>query len=65
MYALLLIQSLRAPIIVRLGLLMVSQISWMFCVRNFLDLTFSLTDVSISSIVSSMPESLPALVSCW
>ena len=57
MYALLLIQSLRAPIIVRLGLLTVSQISWMFCVRNFLDLTF-LTDVLISSILPSMPEIL-------
>lgn len=35
----------------------------MFCVRNFLDLTFSLTDVSISSITFSTPEIL-ASISC-
>jgi hypothetical protein len=38
------------PITLRLGLFMVSQISWMFYVRSFLDLTFSLIDVSTSSI---------------
>ena len=31
----------------------VFQISWIFCVRKILDLTFSLTDVSISHIISS------------
>ncbi|KAL6054253.1 hypothetical protein STEG23_008469 [Scotinomys teguina] len=41
------------PIIRRLGLFMVSQISWTFCVMTFLDLVFSLTVESISSIVSS------------
>jgi hypothetical protein len=30
----------------------------MFCIRNFLDLTFSLTYVSISSIISSVPRIL-------
>ncbi|KAL6093321.1 hypothetical protein STEG23_015725, partial [Scotinomys teguina] len=34
----------------RLGLFMVSQISWTFCFMTFLDLAFSLTDQSISSI---------------
>jgi hypothetical protein len=42
---------------------MVSQISWIYCFRNFLDLTFSLTDVSISFTVSFMPEILYT-VSC-
>jgi hypothetical protein len=40
---------------------MVFQIPWIFCVRNFLALTFSLTVVSISSIVSSMPEILSSI----
>ncbi|KAL6056451.1 hypothetical protein STEG23_035723, partial [Scotinomys teguina] len=39
-----------------LGLFMVSQISWTFCFMTFLDLVFSLTDESISSIP---PESKP------
>lgn len=56
---------LLIPIILRFGLFTISQISWMFCVRKFLDLTFSLTDVSISSIASSIPESLPSLGFCW
>jgi hypothetical protein len=38
------------PIILRFGLFMVSQGSRMFYVRNFLDLTFSLIDVLISSV---------------
>ncbi|KAL6052183.1 hypothetical protein STEG23_020668 [Scotinomys teguina] len=38
----------------RLGLFMVFQISWIFCVTTFLDLVFSLTDESISSIVNSL-----------
>ncbi|KAL6092796.1 hypothetical protein STEG23_024905, partial [Scotinomys teguina] len=41
----------------RLGLFMVSQISWTFCVMTFLNLVFSLTDESISSIVSEVPVS--------
>lgn len=53
------------PIILRLGLFIVSQILWRFCVRNFLDLTFSLTDISILSVVSSMPEILPSLLFYW
>ncbi|KAL6080855.1 hypothetical protein STEG23_037101 [Scotinomys teguina] len=36
----------------RLGLFMVSQISWTFCVMTFLDLVFSLTDESILSITA-------------
>ncbi|KAL6084821.1 hypothetical protein STEG23_029858 [Scotinomys teguina] len=36
-----------------LDLFMVSQISWTLCLMNFLDLVFSLTDESISSIASS------------
>ena len=38
------------------GLFIVSQISWILCVRHFLDSTFSLTDQSISSMVSSRAE---------
>ncbi|KAL6091103.1 hypothetical protein STEG23_009712, partial [Scotinomys teguina] len=34
----------------RLGLFMVSQISWTFCFMTFLDLVFSLTDKSISYV---------------
>jgi hypothetical protein len=44
------------PIILRLGLFIVSQISWMLYAMNFLDLAFSLIDVLISSIISSMLE---------
>jgi hypothetical protein len=33
----------------------------MFCVRNFLDLTFSQTGVLISSIISSMSEILSSI----
>jgi len=40
------------PIIFRFGLFILSQISWIFCVRKFLDLTFSWTAVSISFILS-------------
>ncbi|KAL6042857.1 hypothetical protein STEG23_007542, partial [Scotinomys teguina] len=40
----------KAGFVDRLGLFMVSQISWTFCVMTFLDLVFSLTDKSISSI---------------
>lgn len=51
------------PIIFRLGLFMVSQISWKCCVRIFPDLTFSLTEVSIPSIMSLVPEILSS-ISC-
>ncbi|KAL6071064.1 hypothetical protein STEG23_013657, partial [Scotinomys teguina] len=40
----------KAGFVDRLGLFMVSQISWTFCFMTFLDLVFSLTDESISSI---------------
>ena len=43
-----------SPIILRFGLFIVSQISWMFRVRNFLHLAFSLIYVSIPSMVSSI-----------
>jgi len=47
------------PVIFRFGLFIVPHISWMLCARVFfLDLTFSLTKVSISSIISSMPDIL-------
>ena len=46
-------------------LVLVSQISWMFCARSFLQPTFSLTMVSISSIMTSMPELLvTSSISC-
>ncbi|KAL6032294.1 hypothetical protein STEG23_023585, partial [Scotinomys teguina] len=41
----------KAGFVDRLGLFMVSQISWTFCFMTFLDLVFSLTDKSISSIM--------------
>ncbi|KAL6085599.1 hypothetical protein STEG23_035264 [Scotinomys teguina] len=40
----------RAGFVDRLGLFIVSPISWTFCFMTFLDLVFSLTDESISSI---------------
>jgi hypothetical protein len=40
-----------------------SKIPWMFYARIFLDLTFYLTKVVLSSIMSSMPESLSS-ISC-
>ncbi|KAL6031726.1 hypothetical protein STEG23_005675 [Scotinomys teguina] len=49
----------RAGFVDRLGLFMVSQISWTFCFMTFLDLVFSLTDKSISSI--SVPVRVMAL----
>jgi hypothetical protein len=45
------------PIILRCGLLIVSQLSWMFWV-SFLPFVFSLTVVSMFSMVSSASESL-------
>lgn len=51
-------------IILRFGLSIMSQISWMFCVRIFFfDLTFSLTNVSVYSIVSCTSETLSS-ISC-
>jgi hypothetical protein len=44
------------PIILRFGLIIVSWISWMFWVRSLLHFTFSLTVVSMFSMVSSTPE---------
>jgi hypothetical protein len=51
-------KSFFSPIlsILRFGLLIVSWISWMFLVRSFLHFAFSLTAVSIFSMVSSTPE---------
>ena len=46
------------PIILRFGLLIVSWISWMFWVGVFLLFAFSLTVVSMFSMVSSAPDSL-------
>jgi hypothetical protein len=49
-------------IILRFALFIVSQISWMFNARTSLDLTFALIEVSMSSIMSSMPEILSSLL---
>jgi hypothetical protein len=51
------------PIISRFGLFIVSQVPWMFWVRNFLHLTLPLPDVSISSMASSVTELLSS-ISC-
>jgi hypothetical protein len=51
------------PIILRFVLLIVFWISWMFWVRSFLHFTFSLTIVSMFSMVFSAPEILSS-VSC-
>lgn len=54
------------PIILMFFFFIVSWISWMFWVRSFFYFEFSLTIVSISSKVSSMPEfSLLSFVFCW
>ncbi|KAL6069430.1 hypothetical protein STEG23_009783, partial [Scotinomys teguina] len=49
----------KAVLVDRLGLFMVSQISWTFCFMTFLDFVFSLTDESISSILVAV---LPVLI---
>lgn len=51
------------PILLRVCLFMVCVIYWMFCVNFFffLDLTFSLTNGSVSSILSFTPESLSSI----
>ncbi|KAL6046249.1 hypothetical protein STEG23_026240 [Scotinomys teguina] len=46
----------KAGFVDRLGLFMVSQISWTFCFMTFLDLVFSLTDDSISSITKDITK---------
>lgn len=46
------------PCILRFGILIVSQNSLLFWARSFLDLTFSLTEISTSSIVSSLLSSI-------
>ena len=51
------------PIILRFGLHIVSWISWMFWVRGFLLFAFSLTVVSMLSMVTSAPEILSS-ISC-
>lgn len=45
-------------IILRFAIFAMFQISWMFCVINFIDLAFSLTNASIFSILSSHVEML-------
>ena len=49
-------------IILRFGLLIVSWISQMFWVRSFLVCAFSLTVVSMFSMVSSAPEILSSCI---
>jgi hypothetical protein len=49
------------PIILRFYLLIVSWISWMFWVRIFLHFAFSLTVVSMFSMVTSAPEILSSI----
>jgi hypothetical protein len=51
------------PINIRFGLCIVSWISWMFWVRSLLHFAFSLTAVSMFSLVSSVPEVLSS-ISC-
>ena len=51
------------PIILEFGLLIVFWISWMFWIRSFLPLAFSLSVVSMFSMVSSVPEILYS-ISC-
>jgi hypothetical protein len=49
------------PIILRFALLIVSWISWVFCVKSFLYFAFSLTIMSMFSMVSSAPEILSSI----
>ena len=51
------------PIILKFVLFIVSQISWMFCVKNLLDLFCSIISEFISSVVSSASEIL-SFISC-
>lgn len=55
------------PIILSLNLFMVSQISWIYCLKNFLELTFSLINVLfflfyLLCLIFSLP--CPVLC-CW
>ena len=53
------------PIILRFCLLMFSQISWMFCVKNLLDLMFSLFHEFISySYLQPLIFSIPSFLLC-
>jgi hypothetical protein len=54
------VAPLSIPIVFRFVFFIVSHISLLFCIESFLDATFSLTKVSISSMVSSVPEILPS-----
>jgi hypothetical protein len=51
------------PIIHRFGLLIVSWISWMFCVRIFLHFAFSFIVVSMFPMESSAPEKILSPIS--
>jgi hypothetical protein len=53
------------PIIHRFGIFIVSCTSWMFWVTSLLRFAFSLIVVSMSSMVSSIPEICLSLVFCW
>jgi hypothetical protein len=55
------ISSFSIPIILGFGVFIVCHISGMFCARIVLDLIFSLTEVSMSSLVSSMPEIISSI----
>jgi hypothetical protein len=52
-------------IILRFGLLIVFYIFCMFWVKSFLNFQFSLTVVTMFSMVSSAPEILLSLIFCW
>ena len=49
------------PIIVKFSLLTLSWISWMFCVRIFLQFAFSFIVVPLFSMISSAPEILSSI----
>lgn len=52
--------------ILKFSLLILSLISWIFCVKRFWDLRLYLADISTSSIMSSVPKySLPSLEAWW
>ena len=58
--------SSSIPIILKFGLIKVSHISWMFCVKLFLDLTFSWTVCPpILSYLQRLRFSLPYLLFYW
>jgi hypothetical protein len=51
------------PIILRIGLIIVCWISWMFWIESFLYFAFSWTVASMFSMVSSAPEILSSIFS--